>query len=210
MNLGNRLLSLRKKKGLSQEEAADALGVSRQTISKWETDQSTPDFDKIIPLCKLYEISTDELITGTETMIEPSSKTEEPNDYEQKRKEKAKYIGLGVFLYFVAIATFMMTPLHGDPMISLPLFLIICGLATYSIVYGNIVYRRKVKQKEEKTSLILRTIISILAILTTVAYFVISFTTYAWHITWLIWIIFAAVAKIVKLIYLLKEDSNEE
>ena len=67
MNLGDKLLELRKKKGLSQEEVAFELNVTRQTISKWETNQTTPDFDKIAPLCKLYEISTDELLTGKKT-----------------------------------------------------------------------------------------------------------------------------------------------
>lgn len=62
MSLGERLLDLRKKKGLSQEEIAGLLDVSRQTISKWETDQSTPDFDKIIPICNLYEIDANELL----------------------------------------------------------------------------------------------------------------------------------------------------
>ena len=57
MSLGEKLLSLRKKKGLSQEEVADLLHVTRQTVSKWETDQSTPDFDKVVPICKLYDIS---------------------------------------------------------------------------------------------------------------------------------------------------------
>lgn len=61
MSLGEKLLSLRKKKGLSQEEVADLLHVTRQTVSKWETDQSTPDFDKVVPICKLYDISTEEL-----------------------------------------------------------------------------------------------------------------------------------------------------
>ncbi len=64
MTLGNRLYDMRKEKGLSQEQAAEVLGVTRQTISKWETDQSTPDFDKILPLCALYGISTEELLTG--------------------------------------------------------------------------------------------------------------------------------------------------
>ncbi|MCM1286048.1 MAG: helix-turn-helix domain-containing protein [Acetobacter sp.] len=67
MNLGERLYSLRKSKGLSQEKVAESLGVSRQTISKWETNQTTPDFDKIVPLCRLYEITTDELLTGEKT-----------------------------------------------------------------------------------------------------------------------------------------------
>lgn len=43
---------------------AEKLKVTRQTVSKWETNQSTPDFDKIVPLCELYEISPNELLTG--------------------------------------------------------------------------------------------------------------------------------------------------
>ena len=62
MNLGDRLMELRKSKHLSQEEVAEKINVSRQTISKWETNQSTPDFDKIIPICELYGITTDELL----------------------------------------------------------------------------------------------------------------------------------------------------
>ena len=69
MNLGERLLNLRKKEHLSQEEVAFKLNVSRQTISKWETDQSTPDFDKIAPLCELYGITADELLTGKKEEI---------------------------------------------------------------------------------------------------------------------------------------------
>ena len=64
LNIGEKLFELRKEKNLSQEEVADKLNVSRQTISKWETNQSTPDFDKIIPICELFEISTEELLTG--------------------------------------------------------------------------------------------------------------------------------------------------
>ena len=67
MNIGDKLLELRKKKGYSQEEAADKLGVTRQTISKWETEQSSPDFDKIVPICELYDISTEELLRGIKT-----------------------------------------------------------------------------------------------------------------------------------------------
>ncbi len=64
MNLGEKLYELRKEKNLSQEEVADRLNVTRQTVSKWETNQSTPDFDKIVPICELFEISTEELLTG--------------------------------------------------------------------------------------------------------------------------------------------------
>ena len=56
MTIGERLLKLRKERNISQEDLANVLDVSRQTISKWETDQSQPDFDKIIPLCEYLEM----------------------------------------------------------------------------------------------------------------------------------------------------------
>ena len=62
MNLGNNLFKARKKAGLSQETVAEKLGVSRQTISKWETDETVPDIYQSKKLAKLYNLSLDELI----------------------------------------------------------------------------------------------------------------------------------------------------
>ncbi len=62
MNLGNNLFNARKKKGLSQEDVAEKLGVSRQTISKWETDETLPDIRQSKKLAILYGLSLDELI----------------------------------------------------------------------------------------------------------------------------------------------------
>ena len=62
MNLGNNLFQARKKAGLSQESVAEKLGVSRQTISKWETDETIPDIYQSKKLAKLYKLSLDELI----------------------------------------------------------------------------------------------------------------------------------------------------
>lgn len=70
MKIEDKLLKLRKEKWLSQEEVADRLKVSRQTISKWETGQSSPDFDKIVPICELFEISCDELLVDKEKDID--------------------------------------------------------------------------------------------------------------------------------------------
>lgn len=66
MKLGDRILELRKQKGISQEALADQLGVSRQAISKWESEQSTPELDKIILMSDFFEISTDYLLKGIE------------------------------------------------------------------------------------------------------------------------------------------------
>lgn len=62
MNLGNNLFYARKKAGLSQETVAEKLGVSRQTISKWETAETVPDIYEAKKLAKLYNLSLDELI----------------------------------------------------------------------------------------------------------------------------------------------------
>ena len=62
MKLGNNLFQARKKVGLSQEIVAEKLGVSRQTISKWETDETLPDIYQSKKLAKLYNLTLDELI----------------------------------------------------------------------------------------------------------------------------------------------------
>ncbi len=64
MSLGEKLLDLRKKAGLSQEEVAEKLGVSRQSVSKWETDQTVPELIKAKLLSQLYNVSYDYLISG--------------------------------------------------------------------------------------------------------------------------------------------------
>lgn len=62
MSLGNHLFEARKKRGLSQEEVAGKLGVSRQTISKWETCETLPDIRQAKRLAVLYGLSLDELV----------------------------------------------------------------------------------------------------------------------------------------------------
>ena len=62
MSLGNSLFNARKKRGLSQEEVAGKLGVSRQTISKWELDETLPDIRQSKKLANLYGMTLDELI----------------------------------------------------------------------------------------------------------------------------------------------------
>ncbi len=62
IEIANRLAALRKQNGLSQEQLADRLGISRQAISKWERAESSPDTDNLIALAKLYQVSLDELL----------------------------------------------------------------------------------------------------------------------------------------------------
>lgn len=62
MILADKIISLRKKEGLSQEELAESLGVSRQSVSKWEGAQSVPDMERIVQLSKLFGVTTDYLL----------------------------------------------------------------------------------------------------------------------------------------------------
>lgn len=62
MKFNEKLIELRKKNALSQEELGDKIQVARQTISKWELGETTPEMDKLIKLSELFEISLDELV----------------------------------------------------------------------------------------------------------------------------------------------------
>ena len=66
MNIADRIQYLRKQKGFSQEELADKVGVSRQSVSKWESEQSTPDLEKIIILSDIFDVTTDYILKGIE------------------------------------------------------------------------------------------------------------------------------------------------
>lgn len=67
MSLGTTISRLRAEKKLSQGDLADALGVSRQSVSKWETDSSVPELDKLMKLAALFGVTLDELVTGEKT-----------------------------------------------------------------------------------------------------------------------------------------------
>ena len=93
MNMSDRIPYLRKTKGISQEELADKVGVSRQAVSKWESEQSTPDLEKVIIMSDFFGVTTDYILKG----IEPVT------DKEQKSKEIASKILYISSTAFVAI-----------------------------------------------------------------------------------------------------------
>jgi transcriptional regulator with XRE-family HTH domain len=66
MNFNEKLQALRKEKGLTQEELAEKLDVSRQAVSKWEAEQAMPEIDNLIGLANIYGVSMDYLLTGKE------------------------------------------------------------------------------------------------------------------------------------------------
>lgn len=82
IEIANRLVELRKKNGLSQEELAEKLGLSRQAVSKWERAEASPDTDNLLLLSRIYGVSLDELLSTEQSSeeIKESIKDKEDDD----------------------------------------------------------------------------------------------------------------------------------
>ncbi|MCD8188861.1 MAG: helix-turn-helix transcriptional regulator [Clostridiales bacterium] len=78
MNIADRIQQLRKARGISQEELAEQVGVSRQAVSKWESGQSCPELDKVVLLSDYFGVTTDYLLKGVEPLPEQPT-LEKPN-----------------------------------------------------------------------------------------------------------------------------------
>lgn len=108
MSLGNSLFNARKKSGLSQEDVAEKLGVSRQTISKWETDETLPDIRQSKKLAVLYHLTLDELIGFDADVKEIEDMIEKTSEETQKKIDwtkvwSKKYPVLGTYQEVVNI-----------------------------------------------------------------------------------------------------------
>lgn len=102
MNTADRIQLLRRQKGLSQEQLADEIGVSRQLVSKWENEQALPDMERIIILSEYFNTTTDYILKG----IEPLK--EETSSHEKLTEDQIRSILLDVFLWIlIAIAAIL-------------------------------------------------------------------------------------------------------
>lgn len=93
IEIANRLIELRKEKGLSQEALANKLGVSRQAVSKWERAESSPDTDNLILLAQIYDISLDDLLKINQNEFE-SEKNQESKEENEKQSQDEVHISL--------------------------------------------------------------------------------------------------------------------
>lgn len=103
MNFSEKLLTLRKAKDLTQEQLAEKLDVSRQSISKWESGQATPELEKIVALSAVFDVTTDYLLKSSE-IDDLSVKTEMLEKQQQAilvREQRQRQI-LGCVMYSAA------------------------------------------------------------------------------------------------------------
>jgi len=174
IEIANRLLELRKKNGLSQDELASKLGISRQSVSKWERAEASPDTDNLICLAKIYNISLDELLSNDESVEEIASVVKEIN--EEKSEEKKDKISINL------------TDDEGQ---------------TLKIENGKIQCINpdgSIEHFDKKKAFALSIIDSIICLLTLIGYFIWSFVFNAWDVSWVLWIFMPAAMSIFEAI----------
>lgn len=125
MTIADRIQSLRKSKGMSQEELADRIGVSRQAVSKWESEQATPDLEKVVIMSDIFEVTTDYLLKGIEPVKADEHKTmadvidqkvlTEKNGKRMKIALKWFLIGAGALLAIDLISMIIYFIVNGFP-----------------------------------------------------------------------------------------------
>ena len=113
MILADKIILLRKKAGWSQEELANQLGVTRQSVSKWEGAQSVPDMDKVMQMSRLFGVTTDFLLKDELSEEEPAPEgcvnhsamqaLLEEEDYTRENKAKSPVIGAVSGIYWLLV-----------------------------------------------------------------------------------------------------------
>lgn len=113
MTLGEKLQKLRRERGMSQDQLAELLGVSRQAVSKWERDEAVPDTEKVIRLSEIFSVSIDYLLKDRPEPARKTNETAVPDFFSQVAewfKLKGYYLGYAVIFWgawnFLSILVF--------------------------------------------------------------------------------------------------------
>ncbi|WP_303972690.1 helix-turn-helix domain-containing protein [Streptococcus merionis] len=123
MTIGQQLREARLKMNLTQEEVAERIFVSRQTISNWETGKSYPDIVSVIELSNLYHISLDMLLKGDTTMVKHLEKSTN-----LVASDKKIVVTLGLYLVVCLTLIFISIALNHPKLIGVSLTLMIMGI----------------------------------------------------------------------------------
>lgn len=174
MILADKIIELRKKSGMTQDELAEKLGVSRQSVSKWEGAQSTPDLNRILKLAEIFSVSTDLLLKdeldlnqpGEELIIQNPLQTRDETEpplrpvsmaeaveYLEKNSKKALYVAAGVALCILSpVAAILFEILFEDSALSelspILMFLSIAAAVGLFIYSGSLMKKFEYMEKE--------------------------------------------------------------
>lgn len=101
MNVGEKIKKIRKMAGMTQEDLAEKINVSRQTISKWEKEISSPDLDSAIALCELFEISLDDFLKGGRSVKEEKISLEDMIKINRRNQKMTILLISGLFFLMI-------------------------------------------------------------------------------------------------------------
>lgn len=229
MTIGAKIQALRKQRGMSQEQLAEALGVSRQAVSKWEAEQSVPDIDKIIAVCDYFSVTTDYILRDadlpnsepqTELQAEPSvaenytynaTEPDVKDKTDENRKKSALLLAIPIMMYILCVVP----PIIFENVLGVVLMFVMIAVATGLIVYRAIINSKnkngedKEKEYKEPKNPALKAAKNCVWAVALVVYFLISFASSAWHITWLIFPIAGAISDVVAACFDLKDGDDK-
>lgn len=225
MTLGERLLQYRTDLKISQDALAEKVGVTRQTVSKWETDQSTPEFNKILPLCEIFGITPNELIKGEkEETVEQKEKIQEEQVEQEiikRNRKKATIVSISVFLYIISIfaVAYMEESLQYDDGKTVMFLGITWSIATVLLIHFFIANPKEklnkkqeqiIKEEKRANNKLEKYVLELITLIFLLIYLGVSFITMAWHITWILWVVYGIVEAIVKIIFSLKNGEEKK
>ena len=147
MTLGEKMKMLRMQKCLSQERLAEQLGVSRQAVTKWEADQTTPSADHLIALAGLYEVSLDMLVNTSHTEHEEYKNTPKYNPILRANLTR---------IAIICQAAFLNAAIQENPFLGSPLWMILTVLPLlFSSIWmvWNLRYEKEKKQRKKNTQI---------------------------------------------------------
>ncbi len=158
MSVAENLQTLRKKHGITQEQLADELGVSRQAISKWETGEAFPETDKLIALCERFGVSCDTLLRGT--VSEPDLPDRKDGKNEKRRIDRFSLMmafGVGIILFGIAVCVLLcgFGKLYGNDLLNVfggASVLLCVACSVFLFVYGGITNENFKKANPERQS----------------------------------------------------------
>lgn len=141
MTLGENIVRLRTQKNWSQGDLADALDISRQSVSKWETDASVPELEKLLKLSELFGVTLDALVRGEDApkaeaaapaaQAVPASFTPQTSSEQEKRHTIAGTILLGIGAVLLLTCLILAGDLLAGLIYGLPFFL--CGIICFTV-----------------------------------------------------------------------------
>lgn len=133
MDIQERIQLLRKAQGLSQEELADRLGVSRQAVSKWEMGQSLPELDKMLLLSEYFHVSTDYLLKGEEAQTVEKAPARQDGAQSKAAMRRTLYIASAALIWLgLAAACALWHEWQNAPALLIGFALQITGISAYA------------------------------------------------------------------------------